>query len=498
MNIQTKSVIPDIGKNSFHIKKNNLLLIALYYLYIPLALFLCAWVNICISIPLALLLGISPLLLCKQSMDNGGSSVTFTRRQIFITMIVLSAWVVLSGIGGYAWQNRWDHSFRNAVFNDLVNRPWPVADGENILTYYIGFWLPPAAIAKLTGPIWIGRFCQLLYGFAGIMIAFLLTVEKVGNFRLRYLIPFILFSGLDIVGILFSGESIRQNFHLELWSPLAFWESNTTMLFWVYNQAIPSWVATMILLNSGFHKGIPALTLCFLTISAPFSVVGLFPLALYYIIRRSFLAGNWRNGLKLLFSPANIISLLGALPVMFYFMFNNQTETYISFIPLTSWSGIKDFFLILILEIGVFAIFLYQQLKKNIEFHILLLTAVACLFIHMGSSIDFNSRVELPLNFFLTTQIIIYITHLKKKKLSTRLLYFTISFLAVITPFLEISRTLYQSIRVPRSQYISMEKESIFEFEVLRNNFVTDSIGNRREPPLGFRLFNYHKPSGNK
>ena len=172
MNIQTKSVIPDIGKNSFHIKKNNLLLIALYYLYIPLALYLCAWVNICISIPLALLLGISPLLLCKQSMDNGGSSVTFTRRQLFITMIVLSAWVVLSGIGGYAWQNRWDHSFRNAVFNDLVNRPWPVADGENILTYYIGFWLPPAAIAKLTGTIWIGRFCQLLYGFAGIMIAF--------------------------------------------------------------------------------------------------------------------------------------------------------------------------------------------------------------------------------------------------------------------------------------------------------------------------------------
>lgn len=60
MNIQTKSLIPDIGKNSFNIKKNNLLLIALYYLYIPLALFLCAWVNIRISIPLALLLGISP------------------------------------------------------------------------------------------------------------------------------------------------------------------------------------------------------------------------------------------------------------------------------------------------------------------------------------------------------------------------------------------------------------------------------------------------------
>ncbi|MDE6683065.1 MAG: hypothetical protein K2J87_06520, partial [Muribaculaceae bacterium] len=388
MNSLVKSLNPSI-ENKFEIQKNKLLIVALYYLYIPLAIFLCTWLKFWIGLPLTLLLGVSPILLCKDSQNNivsknNTDSVTFTSRQLYLTIIVLLAWVVLSGIGGYVWQNRWDHSFRNAVFNDLVNRPWPVADSDNVLPYYIGFWLPSATVAKITGAMWMGRLCQLLYGFMGIVLAFLLSVEKIGKMRLRYLIPFIFFSGLDIIGIFISGGSIPRNFHLELWSPLAFWESNTTLLFWVYNQAIPSWVATIILLTTGLHKGLPALTLCFLTISAPFSVVGLFPLALYYIIRRSVLSRTWLKGLKSFFTPVNILSLLGALPVMLYFKFNNQTETYISFHLLTTLVGVKDFLIIILIEVLVFIPFLYKQLKYNTEFYILFFTSILCLYIHMG------------------------------------------------------------------------------------------------------------------
>ncbi len=480
-----------------NIGKDGLLLVALYYLYIPLSIFLCSWVKVWIGLPLALLLGACPVWLRRKSDPHPTQTpcVSMTRKQFYVSVAVLLTWVVLSGIGGYVWQNRWDHFFRNAVFNDLVNRPWPVADGGNILTYYIGFWLPPAVAAKMAGAMWVGRLCQLLYAITGILLAFLLTVEKVGNMKLRYLLPFIFFSGLDIAGIFLSGISIRHDFHIELWSPLAFWESNTTLLFWVYNQAVPSWVATMIVLNRGSQKGIAALTLCFLTISAPFSVVGLFPLALFYIIRTSVLSGTWSAGLKLFFTPANILSLLGALPVMIYFLLNRQTETHISFSALTTLTGVKDFFLIILIEVLVFVPFLYRQLKRNTEFYILFLTSLLCLFIHMGSYNDFNSRVELPLNFFMTTQIMIYISHFKRQRPLTRICFLMVSLLAVITPVLEMSRVIYLTIRLPRVQYFSVEKESIFEFELLRNNFVADSVITRSDPPAEIMLFNYPQPT---
>ncbi len=471
--------------------KRSLLRIAFYYLYIPLAIFLCSWVKLLYSVPLIIALGILPLTLCRNLNTD---SVYFTRRQIWITVGVLLVWVILSGIGGFVWQNRWDHSFRNAVFNDLVGRSWPVIDGQNILTYYIGYWLPSAAIAKITGYMWIGRVCQLLYGFIGVFLAFLLTIEKVGNMKLKYLIPFIFFSGLDVVGLFLSGRPFPSNFHIELWSSFAFWESNTTLIFWVYNQAIPSWVATMIMLNFGRHNGVAAVTLCFLSISAPFSVVGLFPLALYYVIAPSAPRQTACEKLKSIFYPANIISLVAIFPVVLYFMFNNQTTTTISFQKLGTMSGIQDLILILLVEVLVFGIFIYRQLVKSIEFYILFLTAVLCLFIHMGQSLDFNSRVELPLNFYLTTQIMIYISKLGNKPLATRLCFLGVSFLAVLTPILEMSRILYQSVRIPQSEYLSIDKESIFEFQVLRHNFVTDSIYSRSALPFGFKLFNYPDP----
>lgn len=240
-------------------KKSTLILWSLYYLYIPLAIFLCFWLKLWIGIPLTIALGIIPLCLCKSI---SGLEVPISTRQFIIIICILLGWVILSGIGGYVWQNRWDHSFRNAVFNDLFHYSWPIIEGESILTYYIGYWLPSAALAKITGNIHVGWICQIIYGFIGIYLAFRLTIEKIGKMKIIYVIPFIFFSGLDILGFLYPCLPIRADYHIELWSPLAFWESNTTLLFWVYNQAIPSWVGTMIVLNFGRLNGMSALTLC--------------------------------------------------------------------------------------------------------------------------------------------------------------------------------------------------------------------------------------------
>lgn len=132
----------------------------MYYLFLPLAIFLCSWAKLWIGIPLTILLGIAPIFMLK---DVRGETVPGSLRQETTVFFVLLIWVVLSGIGGYVWQNRRDHFFRNAVFMDLVERPWPVQSDGNALVYYLGFWLPSALVAKLTHSLETGYLMQLVY-----------------------------------------------------------------------------------------------------------------------------------------------------------------------------------------------------------------------------------------------------------------------------------------------------------------------------------------------
>lgn len=469
--------------------KRGLGLVSLYYLYLPLALFLCSWIKFWVGIPLSLLLGIAPIVVLR---NIKGNIATAKLSKETIVFCILLAWVILSGIGGYVWQNRWDHFFRNAVFEDLVNRPWPVSDGVNILTYYLGYWLPAAFFAKLTSNIEIGWFVQLLYGFLGILLAFRLTVEKIGNFKLRYLVPFILFSGVDILYFIIFQEPIPRNFHIELWGEVASYESNTTLINWVYNQAIPAWVGTMLILNYGKNLGASALILCFLLISAPFSVVGLFPLALFYIFKDAIDTKSIVGSLKRIFNPINILSSVGAIPVALYFMMNSSTG--ISFMPLDSNTGnfLISISLLLIFEILVYIPFIYRQIKNSPEFYILLFTCFICLFIQMGpQSKDFNGRVELPLNFFMTLQIAIFIGRWKEVAKICRAIFIVTSMFAVVTPAFEFGRVFYQTLTIPKDEYRSKRVNSVFELETLRGNFVADSVLIKKEPPSGLSLFRY-------
>ena len=60
---------------------------------------------------------------------------------------------------------------------------------------------------------------------------------------------FVLFSGLDVVGMFWlkrQGYLLEPSvLHLEWWAGGLQYSSNTTCLYWVFNQTIMSWLATM-------------------------------------------------------------------------------------------------------------------------------------------------------------------------------------------------------------------------------------------------------------
>lgn len=93
---------------------------------------------------------------------------------ILVSVVIIVFWVFISGIGNMVWQNS-DHAVRNALFRALIEYDWPVinADGSRHLIYYIGFWLPSAAIGKIAG-LDVAYIIQFLWAVIGVVILYYL------------------------------------------------------------------------------------------------------------------------------------------------------------------------------------------------------------------------------------------------------------------------------------------------------------------------------------
>ena len=214
---------------------------------------------------------------------------------LVFSFLIIFTWVFFSGIGGFGFQNL-DFLARNAVFHDLINYPWPViydfsADSTlkemfgntGALVYYFAYWLPSALVGKLLG--WkIANFVLFIWTLVGVSLCILLITRYIGKASILIVLAFVFFSGLDIVGeiMVYMREFIPHaytgiyfpsanywgfylrytlnNYHLEMWNSgdgFSFlnYNSHTVQFFWVFNQSIPAWLVTLLLLNLNQIKG---------------------------------------------------------------------------------------------------------------------------------------------------------------------------------------------------------------------------------------------------
>ena len=103
------------------------------------------------------------------------------------------------------------------------------------------------------------------------------------------LVLFIFFSGLDVVGMNLAQIEEFQLFgdlHLEAWSFYYQFSSMTTQLFWVFNQAIPIWIACALIFFIEKPKNM-IFVISFVILTSTFPFVGLVPYTLYFMITRS-------------------------------------------------------------------------------------------------------------------------------------------------------------------------------------------------------------------
>jgi hypothetical protein len=364
-------------------------------------------------------------------------------------------WCLLSGIGGYAYQND-DFQFRNAVFRDLANYSWPVTlpyqGGTALLVYYFLYWLPSAAIASAFGPQW-GALSLYLWTVLGALLV-VFQVSLVMR-RASVVIPLVLIlfsSGCDIVPMLARDIATHHPYafgdHLEWWGGFQY-SSLTSCLYWVFNQAIPVWLGTALILNKKSYYT-RFFTAVLVYPFAPFGFIGLvmFLGALYLqevfqTKRLNLLEGAATAGAVLQKGFLLAVSL-GVLFVVgtFFSTTGRGLEIFIA----GGWGavgGLERIVPLVLLDFGAVAVFLLALTRRNKAG---LYAAIFCLLViplvQIVSAKDFVMRVSVPAIFVMGVYACgVFLDDFASQPKRRKVAYIVFFALCALTPLSEIWRS---------------------------------------------------------
>lgn len=449
-------------------KKNNhfpniMLGLAYLYMVLPFLIFAIGWMGKRFWIPIVTIVIICLIKTFKNSYNTISLQIIDYKKFLFI-LCIIGVWVYLSGIGKYVFQNE-DHYTRNGIFEILVNYEWPIINDvvtgtlpgnphATSLMYYIGYWLPSAIVGKVVG-INAGYFFQYIWAVLGIVLVYYFLCVKLDKFLVWPILIIIFFSGLDLVGIWLTGEnlfSISNDMHLEWWGQPYQYSSMTTQLFWVFNQSIPAWLCTILIMTQKNNKSIVFLLSCAL-ITSTFPFVGLIFISVFYCfnnIKKLDFISHIKSTLKSTLTIQNVLG--GGIIGIFTFLYLKSNVASGQFMKESVYgysydNNLLKYLIFILLEIGVYFVLLYKYNNKNFLYYLLLLLLCLIPPIKIGEGADFCMRVSIPPLFILMVLIIEAID--KSYRLRDRVIFYTFVITLLIgsvTPLHEMSRTISNTI----------------------------------------------------
>lgn len=429
-------------------------IVAYIYLALSTLLFTVGWCNLPTAIIGAVIIIISLYLTCKNAPEIWAPQ----NRKEFIFVAGLFAvallWVYLSGIGALCFQNE-DHECRNPLFEILVKYDWPIMryDVPMILTYYVGFWLPCAVVGKIFKSIEIGYFTQVIWATIGVFLFFRLLLQNVKKKNFLPIFIFIFFSGLDILGcvIVYKMKYVLSPVaHLEWWYGRYQFSSFTTQLFWVFNQAIPAWIAVMLMYNEKNNKSMFFIYSCML-ICCTFPAVGLLPFVLYWYIKNgktyTYFKAALLNIKSTIISSITFQNIVGtafvALVMVPYLTGNFAAEQKDGTTLIQNTDFIYWLFSFFFIEVGLYLLLVWVNNKRNILYYMSFACFLIYPFITIGTTWDFCMRASIPVLMMLCLMVIRILESEKfKKKYPVIFVILAVTFLiGLINPVHEITRT---------------------------------------------------------
>lgn len=451
---------------------------ALAYLGLPVLIFVCGFLRWQLALPAcaALLFGFY-----RAHRDNFESrfekTLTVGGYQLAALIGVILLWTYLGGLNGLFFQSD-DWPWRNAIYHDLIDNDWPVVYPEkgSALVYYIGFWLPPALAAKIVGwvsgsAVWAWRAARgalWLWSSLGLTLISLLLMLFAGadtkKKQWTVVLVFIFFSGMDLLGALYADTFERVTdptvLHLEWWTKDGKqFSSITTCVYWVFNQTIIPWLATICFLMEKDARNYLFLGIACLC-SGPLPFVGLvICMAARWIssLVQNLRTGRGTDSVRTALSVPNVALLVLIFPLIGAYFLGNlsvantgsqtaQLSLLESLDAYLSW----DHLVFLALDAGIFMALLMKKQFRNPLFYAVGLSLLVIPYFHIGSSEDFCLRASVPGIFLVMTWCAEYLVQELPRFRSSSLCSKAISVLLIAalligaaTPVMEIWRGVY-------------------------------------------------------
>lgn len=408
--------------------------ISVIYIALPIFIFLAGWLRLLIAVPVCVIFLASLFLMIRNQPEPVKWYISKAQWfAVAASVIILALWVFLSGIGGFSFQNI-DYHDRNAIFRDLIDRSWPVIYNfspdarsamqglitlpeQGMLSYYIAFWLPSALVGKVFG-WYAGNAFLYIWALTGVLLIVYYIFRTLRRVSIRSVLIFIFFSGLDIAGYLLINKGAVPSLitHIEWWAGYQY-SSNTTLLFWVFNQALIPWLAIMLILNMKNSRSLFFLY-AMLLLYGPFPFLGMLPFVLWKayqgypllaakqkrtvfppVLKQS--AGWIWGGIRRAITFENMAGGISVLVItVIYFANNVSSDRYMGVNSI-----VTAYFSFFALEAGLYLLLLFAYFRKYPVYWICLISLILIPLFLVGISQDFCMRVSIPALFM--TQIMI-------------------------------------------------------------------------------------------
>ncbi|NUQ61354.1 MAG: hypothetical protein HUU20_02630 [Pirellulales bacterium] len=272
----------------------------------------------------------------------------------------------LSGVGGLGYQQPGDWVKHNAILHDLSTMDWPVryTDTAGVpqgryLTYYIAYYLPAAVVGRLCGliPAHLALFAWTLCGL--LLVAAWLGRLLRSRVWMLWAAWFAL-SGMDAAGVALRGGGDWT--FLEWWASLGQYSSNTSLLVWVPQHALPGWIATALVVDRAEREAdlsLAGFAAALTGLWSPFVTIGLAPVVLLVLFR-----ARWRT----VFGFANLV----AAPVVLFMSAAYLASVDRGQVP-NQWNitwyesqwFAKAWPVFCLLEFGFYAMLIYPNLRSD-------------------------------------------------------------------------------------------------------------------------------------
>ncbi|MFN8357139.1 MAG: hypothetical protein U0Y10_21975 [Spirosomataceae bacterium] len=413
------------------------------YLALPVVLFVSTWLRVEIALVCLIALVVAVI---NWGQLKQNAAVISPINCLLLSVLALS-WVLFCGIGEFNFQPG-DYDKHNLMFYDLITHAWPIvyqnADYQHpVLCYYLAYYLPTAALAKVMGGVEAARYYSLMWGWLGVWLSFMWVFRLTGQRSVWIVVAFMLISGLDLVSnaLLFikywylQGDvktlstiakeqflpSYLASMRLEdrLITHRLMFVSHFTDLQWVPQHALGGWVGGSILIDELVNRKRGAFigfVLALLMLWSPFVVVGFLPIALFALIRYP------HNTL----SVANLFGSITLMVMTLYFKCHlpQQYQARMLFDLFTGpWDWIRYLYFIVVEVVLIASLLVWIDRRHQLLqpwrpiLWISVVSLVVATWIVMGRFNDFSMRVSIAGSYMLYMVILWVLQQIYQQRL---------------------------------------------------------------------------------